>query len=114
MRDPARPFPDVGRSCASPKVTMRTDDLDFRLPPELIAQHPTPDRAASRLLHYRTSDRSIAHRSFAELPSILRPGDLLVFNDAKVLPARLTFRKESGGLVEGLYLGLTPGGAWRV
>lgn len=93
---------------------MRTDELDFHLPPELIAQHPAPDRAASRLLHYRTSDGSIAHRSFAELPSVLRPGDLLVFNDAKVLPARLTLRKESGGLVEGLYLGSTGTGAWRV
>jgi S-adenosylmethionine:tRNA ribosyltransferase-isomerase len=93
---------------------MRTDELDFHLPAELIAQHPPPQRAASRLLYYRTTDRSMHHRSFAELPSILRPGDLLVFNDAKVLPARLTFRKESGGLVEGLYLGLSETGAWRV
>ncbi|MGA2501530.1 MAG: S-adenosylmethionine:tRNA ribosyltransferase-isomerase, partial [Tepidisphaeraceae bacterium] len=85
---------------------MRADELDFTLPPELIAQMPLPDRAASRLLHYRRADRSIAHRQFADIAGLLRPGDLLVFNDAKVLPARFTLRKESGGLIEGLYLGV--------
>src|SRR5690349_4709071 len=65
---------------------MRTDDLDFDLPPELIAQTPAPQRSASRLLLYRREDRSIRHRAFAELPDLLRPGDLLVFNDARVLP----------------------------
>ncbi|MFI5380088.1 MAG: tRNA preQ1(34) S-adenosylmethionine ribosyltransferase-isomerase QueA [Tepidisphaerales bacterium] len=85
---------------------MRADELDFSLPPELIAQAPLDDRAASRLLHYRRQDRGIEHRRFADLPGLLRPGDLLVFNDAKVLPARFTLRKESGGLIEGLYLGV--------
>jgi S-adenosylmethionine:tRNA ribosyltransferase-isomerase len=93
---------------------MRTDDLDFHLPPELIAQSPAPDRAASRLLHYRRDDRSIAHRTFADLPGLLRPGDLLVFNDAKVVPARFTLRKPTGGRVEGLYLGEPTPGAWDV
>jgi S-adenosylmethionine:tRNA ribosyltransferase-isomerase len=94
---------------------MRTDDLDFNLPPELIAQSPPPDRAASRLLHYRRADRSITHRAFSDLPSLLRPGDLLVFNDARVIPARFTLRKASGGRVEGLFLADEGGGgAWRV
>ena len=93
---------------------MKTEDLDFKLPPELIAQTPTAERSASRLLHYRRDDRSIAHRHFADLPSILRPGDLLVFNDAQVIPARFTLKKNTGGLVEGLYLSQQPGGSWRV
>jgi S-adenosylmethionine:tRNA ribosyltransferase-isomerase len=96
------------------RVVMRTEDLDFDLPPELIAQAPAPDRSASRLLHYRRTDRSIAHRKFADLPSILNPGDLLVFNDAQVIPARFTLQKPTGGLVEGLHLSQQPGGAWRV
>src|ERR1044071_8390074 len=93
---------------------MRTDDLDFHLPPELIAQTPSPDRAASRLLHYRRADRTIAHQKFFQLPTLLCRGDLLVFNDAKVIPARFALRKETGGLVDGQYLGGEPSGAWVV
>jgi S-adenosylmethionine:tRNA ribosyltransferase-isomerase len=92
---------------------MRTDDLDFHLPPELIAQAPAPQRAASRLLHYRRADRAIAHRTFAQLPSLLRRGDLLVFNDARVVPARFMLQKETGGRVEGLFLGEDAPGRWR-
>ncbi|CAN5618485.1 tRNA preQ1(34) S-adenosylmethionine ribosyltransferase-isomerase QueA [soil metagenome] len=93
---------------------MRTDELDFDLPPDLIAQVPASDRAASRLMHYRRADRSIAHRLFAELPSLLRAGDLLVFNDARVIPARFTLRKETGGLVEGLFLSQRATNEWAV
>jgi S-adenosylmethionine:tRNA ribosyltransferase-isomerase len=93
---------------------MRTDDLDFHLPAELIAQSPTADRAASRLLHYRRADRSIAHKKFANLPRLLRRGDLLVFNDARVVPARFMLVKETGGRVEGLFLGENRAGEWRV
>src|SRR3954470_14123189 len=93
---------------------MRTDELEFDLPPELIAQAPTSDRAASRLLHYRRSDRSIAHRRFADLPDLLRAGDLLVFNDARVVPARFVLQKATGGRVEALFLGEDRPGEWRV
>lgn len=93
---------------------MRTDELDFHLPLELIAQAPTADRSASRLLHYRRDDRSIAHRRFADLPALLKPGDLLVFNDARVVPARFTLRKETGGRVEGLFLGQRQPRRWDV
>ena len=93
---------------------MRTEELDFQLPPELIAQEPPPERSASRLLHYRRSDRRVSHRSFAELPEILRPGDLLVFNDARVLPARFRLRKPTGGRVEGLFLSEPQPGHWQV
>jgi S-adenosylmethionine:tRNA ribosyltransferase-isomerase len=93
---------------------MRTNELDFHLPPELIAQSPAADRAASRLLHYRRGDRTIAHRVFSDLPKLLRSGDLLVFNDTRVLPARFMLKKETGGLVEGLFLSQTAPGRWRV
>jgi S-adenosylmethionine:tRNA ribosyltransferase-isomerase len=93
---------------------MLTDELDFHLPPELIAQTPAPERAASRLLHYRREDASISHRRFSDLPGLLRRGDLLVFNDTKVLPARFMLRKESGGAIEGLFLSQQSPGRWRV
>ncbi|HYE19841.1 MAG TPA: tRNA preQ1(34) S-adenosylmethionine ribosyltransferase-isomerase QueA [Tepidisphaeraceae bacterium] len=93
---------------------MRADDLDFHLPPELIAQVPPRDRTASRLLHYRRDSRAIEHRVFADLPSLLRAGDLLVFNDTRVVPARFYLRKESGGLVEGLFVRQEAQGRWRV
>jgi S-adenosylmethionine:tRNA ribosyltransferase-isomerase len=93
---------------------MRTDDLDFHLPPELIAQSPASERAASRLLHYTRGDRAIEHLHFSDLPSLLRTGDLLVFNDARVVPARFTLTKETGGRIEGLFLGQPRPGEWRV
>ena len=93
---------------------MRTDDLDFLLPPELIAQALPAERASARLLHYRRADRSLAHRTFSDLPSLLRPDDVLVFNDARVLPARFLLRKATGGAVEGLFLAEVRPGRWRV
>jgi S-adenosylmethionine:tRNA ribosyltransferase-isomerase len=93
---------------------MRTEDLDFHLPAELIAQSPAPDRGASRLLHYRRQDRSIAHRRFSDLPQLLRGGDMLVFNDARVVPARFMLEKSTGGRVEALFLGEDSPGVWRV
>ncbi len=93
---------------------MRTDDLDFYLPPELIAQTPASDRAASRLLHYRRTDQTIAHRTFADLPTMLRNGDLLVFNDARVVPARFSLKKPSGGRIEALFLKEISPRRWSV
>lgn len=93
---------------------MRTDELDFDLPDELIAQTPAHKRSDSRLLHYRRQDASITHRQFQELPSLLQPGDLLIFNDARVLPARFSLRKATGGHVEGLFLSESSPGAWSV
>lgn len=93
---------------------MKTDELDFHLPPDLIAQTPPGDRSEARLLHYRRADRSIVHRTFTDLPDLLRPGDLLVFNDSRVVPAKLLLRKSTGGRVEGLYLADEESGRWRV
>ena len=76
---------------------MRRADFHYELPPELIAQMPAPTRSASRLLHLGAS---LADRRIAELPALLAPGDLLIFNDTRVIPARLFGRKPTGGQVE--------------
>jgi S-adenosylmethionine:tRNA ribosyltransferase-isomerase len=79
---------------------MRLSEFDFDLPQELIAQHPLGNRSASRLLSLVRSSSQIAHRRFADLPELLREGDLLVRNETRVLPARLLGKKESGGQIE--------------
>ena len=79
---------------------MKKSDFDFELPPELIAQAPLPERSASRLLLLDVAAQSRQDRMFRELPDFLRPGDLLVFNDTRVIPARLYGRKDTGGAVE--------------
>ncbi|WKB51345.1 tRNA preQ1(34) S-adenosylmethionine ribosyltransferase-isomerase QueA [Eleftheria terrae] len=82
-------------------------DFDFALPPELIAQHPAAERSASRLLDGRQEPP--ADRVFRDLPGLLQPGDLLVFNDTRVIKARLLGRKASGGSVEALVERVLPG-----
>lgn len=76
-------------------------DFDFELPPELIAQLPLAERSASRLLVVgEGAAGGLADRAFTDLPSLLQPGDLLVFNDTRVLKARFFGSKDSGGRVE--------------
>jgi S-adenosylmethionine:tRNA ribosyltransferase-isomerase len=77
---------------------MKLADFDFNLPPELIAQHPLPDRAASRLLHVEAE--ALTDRSFRDIAGLLNPGDVLVFNNTRVINARLFGTKASGGKVE--------------
>jgi S-adenosylmethionine:tRNA ribosyltransferase-isomerase len=79
---------------------MQRSDFHFDLPPGLIAQHPLAERCASRLLSLDGGDGALTDRQFLDLPALLQPGDLLVFNDTKVVPARLYGRKETGGAVE--------------
>ncbi|NMM78634.1 tRNA preQ1(34) S-adenosylmethionine ribosyltransferase-isomerase QueA [Acidovorax sp. SRB_24] len=83
-------------------------DFDFALPPQLIAQHPAPERSASRLLDGRATQP--ADRIFKELPGLLRAGDLLVFNDTRVVKARLFGEKASGGKLELLIERVLEGG----
>ncbi len=85
----------------NPAVSHTLADFDFELPPELIAQHPAAERSASRLLD-ATGAGALVDRVFRDLPSLLRAGDLLVFNDTRVVKARLLGRKASGGAVEAL------------
>ena len=81
---------------------MRLSDFNYNLPPELIAQHPLPNRTASRLLvlENHAAELVIKDQKFTDLIDLLNPNDLLVFNDTKVIPARLFGKKESGGAVE--------------
>jgi len=74
-------------------------EFDYALPPELIAQHPAPRRAASRLLHLDAAGR-LRDLRFADFASLIGPGDAVVVNDTRVIKARLAGRKASGGAVE--------------
>ncbi|WP_343593266.1 tRNA preQ1(34) S-adenosylmethionine ribosyltransferase-isomerase QueA [Paracidovorax wautersii] len=87
-----------GEAPAAAARTFTLSDFDFALPPERIAQHPAPERSGSRLLDGRS--REPADRIFRELPGLLRDGDLLVFNDTRVVKARLFGEKASGGKLE--------------
>jgi len=91
---------------------MRLSDFHYTLPPGLIAQYPVPERDASRLLLLDWSSGAVAHRRFRDLPALLRPGDLLVLNDTRVLPARLTGATPRGGRVEILLLEEAGATAW--
>lgn len=83
---------------------MKLADFDYTLPPELIAQHPITPRDAARLLVVHRTEERLEHRIFRDLPEYLRPGDALVLNDTRVIPARLRGRKATGGAVEALLL----------
>jgi S-adenosylmethionine:tRNA ribosyltransferase-isomerase len=92
---------------------VRTDELDYDLPPELIAQEFAPERDGSRLLVYRRASRSLEHHRFSELASLLEPSDLIVANTTRVVPGRLRTTRASGGAVELLLLEELGGGDWE-
>ncbi len=91
---------------------MRLSDFDYTLPREQIAQTPARPRDAARLLVLSREDGSLAHRIFRNLPEYLRPGDALVLNDTRVIPARLRGRRAGGGAVEVLLLRPDGPGGW--
>ena len=94
---------------------MHIDQFDYDLPDRLIAQEPPPERDQSRLLVVRRDGPPPADHIFRDLPGLLDPGDLLVLNDTRVLPARLIGRRaRSGGKWEGLFLREEAGGAWEL
>jgi len=82
------------------EADMQLADFDYDLPPELIAQTPATERNESRLLVLDRTTSTVSHKTFKSLPDYLRPGDLLVLNDTRVIPARLFGFKETGGKVE--------------
>jgi S-adenosylmethionine:tRNA ribosyltransferase-isomerase len=94
---------------------MVLDDFDYDLPAELIAQHPSGKRDASRLMTLDREREVIAEMSFAEIPELFRSGDILVINDTRVIPARLRGVKESGGRVEVFLVRklAAPGETWQ-
>ncbi|KHT59178.1 S-adenosylmethionine tRNA ribosyltransferase [Photobacterium gaetbulicola] len=79
---------------------MQVSDFDFDLPDELIARYPQPQRTASRLLQLTGNTGELAHKGFKDVLDLVEPGDLLVFNNTRVIPARLFGRKASGGKLE--------------
>ena len=91
----------IKESLSSPKpardAAVRTADFDYPLPQELIAQHPIEQRDASRLLTLERSSGAIVHRQFADLEALLRPGDVMVANNSRVIPARVRGQKEGDG-----------------
>jgi S-adenosylmethionine:tRNA ribosyltransferase-isomerase len=96
-----------------PCPTMQLDDLDFELPPELIAQRPAAERDASRMLYVDRAAGSFSDRAFADIPRLLRRGDLLVVNNTRVFPARLQGRSETGAAVEFFLIEEIAEGVWR-
>jgi len=89
--------------------------FDYTLAPDLIAQQPCEPRDRARLLVARRSDQTLAHHHFHDLPDLLNPGDLLVLNDTRVLPARLLGKRaKTGGKWEGLFLRELPGSTWEM
>ena len=93
---------------------MRSSELDYDLPAELIAQRPADPRDASRLLVYERARGAVRHRRFAELPEELDPDEVVVVNDTRVLPARLSLERPGGGLAEVLLLErLGANGLWE-
>jgi S-adenosylmethionine:tRNA ribosyltransferase-isomerase len=94
-------------------MELKKSDFYFDLPQELIAQDPLEDRSASRLLHLDRLTGEVSHHVFKEVPSFLKPGDCLVLNNTKVIPARLLGQRESGGHVEVLLLSRKESDVWE-
>jgi len=92
---------------------VRTEELDYDLPPELIAQRPLDRRDESRLLVYERSTGAVRHRVFRELPAELGRGELLVINDTRVIPGRIHTRRPGGGKAELLLLEPLGNGVWE-
>jgi S-adenosylmethionine:tRNA ribosyltransferase-isomerase len=83
-------------------ATMRVDAFDYELPPDLIAQHPLPERDRARLMVVRPESAAVSHRRVSDLAELIEPGSLLIVNDTRVFPARIFGRKRTGGKVEWL------------
>jgi S-adenosylmethionine:tRNA ribosyltransferase-isomerase len=104
----------MGRSLVfNPDVGMKTSDLDYELPAELIAQRPLARRDDSRLLVYERSTARVEHTRFGDLPTLLPPETLVVVNDTRVLPARLTLSRPGGGEAEVLLLERLQDDEWE-
>ena len=90
----------------------RLSDFDYDLPSAQIAQHPLPDRSASRLLVLERTSGTLRHLHFRDLPSLIPAGDVLVLNTSRVIPARLHGKREGGQDAEFLLVRETPDGTW--
>lgn len=109
----------VDTSRASPNTTdagesLSVADLDYELPTELIAQHPLEERDRARLLVLNRADESMRDARITDLPDHLAPDDLLVLNDTRVIPAKFTMRRRTGGRVDGLFVRQDRPDQWLV
>ena len=95
-------------------MIMKTEKLNYHLPPELIAQQPLRVRSSSKLLVFNRSTGEIVDSYFNKLGDFLTPGDCLVLNDTKVLPARFFAQRKTGAKIEGLFLNEKSSGLWNV
>lgn len=93
---------------------MRLQDLEYLLPEHLIAQQPCKQRTDSRLLVVQRDTRTLSDQRFSDLPTLLDPHSVVVINNTRVLPAKFFLRRESGGLIEGLWLSADSDGIWQV
>ena len=91
-------------------MSLRTADYDYTLPDELIARHPLPRREDSRMMVLHRADQRLEHRLFREFPTFLRPGDLVVLNDTRVIPARVF---SDDGRIETLFLEMLRENVWK-
>lgn len=96
------------------RARILTNDLNYDLPPERIAQHPASPRDSSRLMILHRSSGEIEHAVFRDLPRFLRAGDCLVFNRTRVMPARFVLRRTTGGRINGLFVAEQKVGRWQV
>ena len=104
----------MGRLIIRKKINMLVTDFDYELPKELIAQHPMEPRDHSRLLVVNKDSGAIEHKHFYDLIEYLHPGDVLVFNDTRVIPARLHGFKDTGAHVEVFLLTRKDATDWEV
>lgn len=93
---------------------MKLSDFDYHLPPELVAAFPPEDRPSARLLKVGRADGRLSHHIFRDVENFLKPGDVLVLNNTKVIPARVFGKRQTGGQVEALFLKQTDKNIWRV
>ena len=94
-------------------ISMHTADFDYRLPEQFIAQRPLRQRDACRLMVLDRRSGAVEHKTFSDIVEAVRPDDLLVFNDTRVLPARLFCRKASGGKAELLFTERIDPQTWK-
>ncbi len=104
---------DARGRCFFRGIALLTSELDYDLPEGLIAQKPASPRDSSRLMVVDAKDGSISHHSFRDFPKFLLPGDALVLNETKVIPARLEAKRPGGGAIELLFLRDLGGGSWE-
>ena len=97
-----------------PQTDATLSDYDYDLPADRIAQEPARPRDASRLLVLDRGTGEVAHRRFGDLADLLAPDDLVVLNEARVIPAAFTARRSSGARIEGCFLQVLEGGEWEV